>query len=189
MARCDVAGWLHTLFRAAICDESLRRDFLLSMFLLLLLLILLLLSVNDIIIIINIFNAIVIIIERNKSCQHHTHVCMYTLLLLLLFRNTTAPTHLLTTHQSIATLILPTPLSIPSRAHHACAAEAAKQRSLRRALHLLKTHMQVQRMPLAPAMFPRAPYTCTPSQTLYWAALSRQNNKMLLTRRNHILKY
>ena len=50
-------------------------------------------------------------------------------------------------------------------------------------------HLQVQRMPLAPAMFPRAPYTCTPSQTRYWAALSHQNNKILLTWRNHILKY
>jgi len=97
LARCDGAGWLHTLFCDAICDESLRRDFLLSMFLFLLLLILLLLFVNDIIII-NIFNTIVIIIECNKSCQHHTHVCMYTLLLLLFFRNTTTPTHTSSPH-------------------------------------------------------------------------------------------
>lgn len=120
-----------------------------------------------------------------------SHACVYVYAVASAFlqKHHNPNTHLLSTHQSIATLILPTPLSIPSRAHHACAAEAAQQRSLRRALLLFETHMQVQRMPLAPAMFPRAPHTCTPSQTLYWAALSRQNNKMLLTRRNHILKY
>ncbi len=96
LARFDVAGWLHRLLRAGICNESLPRGVLLSIFLFLLLLILLLLSINVVIII----NIIVILIECNKSWKHHTHVCKCTLLPLL-FGNNAAPTHLVTTNQSL----------------------------------------------------------------------------------------